>query len=81
MEKEDLKLIQEYRETDLALNSLYEEHLSLENELKKINRKHVLSPHEDLRKKELQKKKLKGRDELEQLLNSYRKKQETHDTN
>lgn len=74
MEKEDLKLIQEHRETDLALNSLYEEHLSLENELKKINKKVVLSPREDLRKKELQKKKLKGRDELEQLLNRYRKK-------
>ena len=74
MEQGDLKLIEKYSVNDNVLNGLYQEHLDFERELEKYNSKPYLTPAEELERKNLQKKKLIGRDRIEQILREYRKK-------
>jgi hypothetical protein len=72
MEQRDLELIQKHIITDHQLRKLYEEHLDLENRLEAINQMAYLTPEEELKKKNLKKVKLKGRDEIERILRKYR---------
>ncbi len=74
MEQGDLKLIEKYGVNDNVLNGLYQEHLDFERKLEKYNSKPYLTPTEELERKNLQKKKLIGRDRIEQILREYRKK-------
>lgn len=73
MEKPDLELIEQYRKTNSRLNQLYQEHVELERLLEKLNNKRALSPRDEAERHELQKKKLIGRDKIEQILIKYRK--------
>ena len=73
MEDRDLQLIQKYREKDDMLSKLYEEHVDYERELEKFNNKPFLSADEEMERKTLQKKKLRGRDHIELILSKYRK--------
>ena len=73
MDKFDIELIEQYRKTDSRLNQLFQEHLELERLLEKINNKRALSPREEGERRDLQKKKLIGRDKIEQILIKYRK--------
>jgi len=72
VEKTDLQLIEKNSEQDPDLAKLYKEHVKLERALDKINNKRYLSPKEDDKRRELQKMKLKGRDEIEKILSRYR---------
>lgn len=72
MERKDLEIIEKYQGADEALTRLYTEHLEFEKLLEKFNSKPFLTPADELEKKEIQKKKLKGKDELENLLQKYR---------
>ena len=72
MEHRDLELIKKYMMNDNQLRRLYEEHIDLENRLDAINRKGYLTPDEELKKKNLKKVKLKGKDEIERILRKYR---------
>lgn len=72
MDPRDLELIQRHAGEDKALEVLYKEHISYEKQLSKIDNKLFLSPQEELQRKELQKKKLVGKDRLEALLKRYR---------
>ncbi|MBI2343614.1 MAG: YdcH family protein [Deltaproteobacteria bacterium] len=72
MEKTDLELIARYKGEDGELASLWEEHLAFERQLEKLERKPFLSPEEQLERNELKKRKLAGRDQIEQRLDKYR---------
>jgi len=72
MDPRDLDVIQRHVGEDEALEVLYKEHISYEKQLAKLASKLFLSPQEELQKKELQKKKLIGKDRLEALLKKYR---------
>ena len=73
MEERDLELIKKYREQDEMLSKLYEEHVDFERQLEDYNNRSYLSPHEEIERKTIQKKKLMGRDQIEAILSRYRK--------
>lgn len=74
MEHHDLELIQSVANNDRALATLYKEHVSYEKQLAKLDNKLFLTPAEEVLRKELQKKKLVGKDRIENLLKKYRNK-------
>lgn len=73
MEQRDIELIKRYSIGNKVLESLYHEHQEFERQLEKYNNKPYLTPGEELERKTLQKKKLKGRDLIEGILREYRK--------
>ncbi len=75
MEKRDLDLIAAWQEQDPELNRLWQEHLEFEEQLESFNKRVYLSPTEELERKTLQKKKLKGRDQLERILAKLRQQE------
>lgn len=74
METQDLQLIKTYLPEDKELATLYEEHVSFERRLAKLDNKLFLTPEEECVRKDLQKKKLLGKDRMEGLLKKYRRK-------
>jgi len=72
MEKQDLDLIAEWKEKDSELKRLWQEHLEFEDQLEAFNRRVYLSASEQTERKILQKKKLKGRDQIERILSRLR---------
>jgi uncharacterized protein YdcH (DUF465 family) len=72
MEKKDEELIQTLIPHDPELKQYYEEHLLLEAQLAEFNRKVYLTPEQDLEKKQLQKRKLSGKDRIMQILEKHR---------
>ena len=72
MEKKDEELIQTLIPHDPELKQYYEEHLLLEAQLAEFNRKVYLTPEQDLEKKQLQKRKLHGKDRIMQILEKHR---------
>jgi len=72
MEKKDEELIQTLIAHDPELKQYYEEHLQLETQLAELNRKVYLTPEQDLEKKQLQKRKLNGKDHIMQILEKHR---------
>lgn len=78
MERKDLDLIKRFEKKDSNLAGLYKEHIDYEKRLAKLDNKLFLSPEEELLRKELQKKKLKGKDLIEEILGRYRKAQKSN---
>lgn len=74
MEERDIELIQAHAIENEALKFLYEEHLDFERQLEKYNNKPALTPAEEVERKNIQKKKLLGRDKIELILENYRRK-------
>ena len=72
MEKKDEELIQALIPHDPELKQYYEEHVLLEAQLAELNRKVYLTPEQDLEKKQLQKRKLNGKDRIMQILEKHR---------
>ena len=72
MEQKDLEIIEKYSSSDRSLSKLYEEHLEYERQLEEYNNKSYLTPSDEIERKAIQKKKLKGKDELEEILIKYR---------
>ncbi|HAD03372.1 MAG: DUF465 domain-containing protein [Desulfuromonadales bacterium GWD2_61_12] len=72
MEESDKATIQRLADQNPRFRLLYEEHLLLEKELKQYNDKTFLSPAEELEKKKIQKMKLAGKDEMDQILRARR---------
>jgi uncharacterized protein len=72
MEKRDLDLIEQWKEKDPILNKLWTEHLEFEEQLEAFNKRVYLTPTEEAERKTLQKKKLKGRDQIERILAKLR---------
>ena len=73
MEQRDLDLIIKWKDREPELKTLWEEHLEFEEQLASFNKRPYLSPTEEMERKMLQKKKLKGRDQIERILVKLRK--------
>ncbi len=74
MEQGDLELIERWKETEPDLRRLWEEHLEYEEQLDAFNKRVYLTPTEQMERKTLQKKKLKGRDQIERILAQLRQR-------
>ena len=72
MEKKDEELIQSLLDRDAELKQYYDEHLALEQQLAEFNRKLYMTPEQEIEKKELQKRKLSGKDRIMQILDKHR---------
>ena len=78
METQDIDLIQTASRKDKLLATLYKEHLDYERRLAKLDNKLFLTPEEEVVRKELQKKKLVGKDKIEDILRKYPGDQKSH---
>jgi uncharacterized protein YdcH (DUF465 family) len=72
MEERDQELVRELWDNNPRFRKLYEEHQLLEKELDNLSEKSYLSPDEEIEKKKMQKLKLAGKDEMEQILSAHR---------
>ncbi|QJB57848.1 DUF465 domain-containing protein [Pseudodesulfovibrio sp. zrk46] len=72
MESKDLELITKYEGEDAELKALWDQHVVYEKMLEKLESKSYLSPTETQEVKELKKKKLAGKTQLQTLLDKYR---------
>ncbi|HPS94593.1 MAG: DUF465 domain-containing protein [Syntrophaceae bacterium] len=72
MEDTDLQLIRKLIPKDKELKRLWDEHLEYEEKLDQFNKRRYLSTEEEIRRKELQKLKLQGKDLIEEILRRYR---------
>lgn len=72
MEQRDLDLIEQWKEKDPELKRLWQEHLEFEEQLLSFNKRVYLSASEQTERKVIQKKKLKGRDQIERILTRIR---------
>ena len=72
MEENDLQLIRKLIAKNRELKELWDEHLDYEQKLEQLNRRRYLSTEEEIKRKELQKLKLKGKDRIAEILRDYR---------
>lgn len=72
MEARDLDLIKQHEAEDPQLKALWDQHMVYEKMLDKLESKNYLSPTELQEVKELKKKKLAGKTQLQGLLDKYR---------
>jgi len=72
MEKKEEELIRALIANDSELRRYYEEHLELERLLAEFNRKAYLTAEQALEKKQLQKRKLNGKDRIMEILEKHR---------
>jgi uncharacterized protein YdcH (DUF465 family) len=72
MEKKDEELIRALIPQHEELRQYYEEHLELERQLEEYNRRLYLTPEQDYERKELQKRKLQGKDRIMEILQKHR---------
>lgn len=72
MEENDLLLIRRLIPKNKELKSLWDEHLEYEEKLDQLNKRRYLSTEEELRRRELQKLKLKGKDKIAEILRTHR---------
>jgi len=69
--KDRTHTIQELIRTNFEFKQLYKEHESLEKKLDELSKVKFVSINDEKTKKELQKKKLVGRDRMEQILRQH----------
>ncbi|MBN1662270.1 MAG: DUF465 domain-containing protein [Deltaproteobacteria bacterium] len=73
MEEAEESLIQQHIQQDEELKRYWEDHRKLEAELEDFNKRIYLTPEEEMEKKNLQKKKLLGKEKIYKILEKYRK--------
>ena len=72
MEKYDEELISQWIGKDSELRKYVEEHRDFERKLEELDGKAFLTTEEETEKKKLKKLKLRGKDQIETILNKYR---------
>ena len=72
MEERDLQLIRQLILNNAILKKLWEEHLAYETKLEEFNKKRYLSAEDEMRRREIQKLKLVGKDQIEEVLRKHR---------
>lgn len=72
MEKKEERLIERYMDHDDELRRYVEEHRRYEAAIAEMNSKVYLTPQEEVEKKNLQKKKLAGKERIFEILSKYR---------
>ena len=60
------------RQSSSEFRQLEESHHRLDTELAELQKRHVLTPHEELQKKQIQKEKLAKKDKMAELMRLYR---------
>ena len=73
MEEKDLQLINRLIPENPELKKLWEEHLEYKVKLEEFNKKKYLSAEDELKRKDIQKLKLSGKDQIEDILRRHRK--------
>ena len=73
MEERDLKIVEQYGESDPELKALWEEHMLYERQLAKFEGRAYLTPAEESEVKMLKKQKLEGKTKLAAALDKYKK--------
>jgi len=63
------------RASNLEFRQLEEAHHRLDAELAELQRRHVLTPQEEVLKKQIQKEKLAKKDKMAELIHQYREEQ------
>ena len=69
------RIIDQLRASSLEFRQLEESHHRLDAELAELQKRHVLTPQEELLKKQIQKEKLAKKDKMAELIRLYRKEQ------
>ncbi len=72
MEQRDLVLIEQWKGRHPELKRLWDEHLEFEEQLDRFNKRLYLSTSEEMERKTIQKKKLKGKTQIEMILRQLR---------
>ncbi len=72
MEDNDLQLIRKLIPKNKELKALWDEHLEYEEKLDQLNKRRYLSTEEEMKRKELQKLKLRGKDRIAEILRESR---------
>jgi len=72
MEEADELLIKKYIHQDDELRKYVEDHEKLEADLENFNKRIYLTAEEEIEKKNLQKKKLRGKEQIYRILARYR---------
>ncbi len=67
-------IAEQLRATSIEYRELEEAHHRLDAELNELQRRHVLTPAEEIQKKQLQKEKLSKKDQMAELIRRYRDK-------
>lgn len=65
-------LVEQLCNENPRFRKLYEEHLLLEKQLDEIDQKTIRTPEEEMERKKVQKLKLAGKDEMEDILRNLR---------
>lgn len=65
-------IMEQLRHTNTEFRELEESHHRLDLELNELQRRHVLTPHEEIEKKRIQKEKLVKKDKLAEIVRLYR---------
>ena len=65
-------IVERLRQTSAEFRELEESHHRLDLELTELQKRHVLTPTEELTKKQLQKEKLAKKDKMAELIRVYR---------
>lgn len=72
MDRSDLELINRIAVENSELRRLWEEHLAFEKQIDELGRKSFLTVSEEMELRDIKKRKLAGRDRIEQILAAYR---------
>lgn len=72
MEENDLQLIRKLIPKNKELKVLWDEHLGYEEKLEQLNKRRYLSTEEEMKRKEIQKLKLRGKDRIAEILRDHR---------
>jgi len=72
MEEADELLIKKYIHQDEELRNYVEDHEKLEADIENYNKRIYLTAEEEIEKKNLQKRKLRGKEQIYRILHKYR---------
>jgi uncharacterized protein YdcH (DUF465 family) len=75
MEEADELLIKKYIHQDEELRNYVEDHEKLEADIENYNKRIYLTAEEEIEKKNLQKRKLRGKEQIYRILHKYRDEQ------
>ncbi len=70
----DGAIAEQLRATSIEFRQLEEAHHRLDHELNELQRRHVLTPAEELLKKQIQKEKLAKKDQMADLIRRFRER-------
>jgi uncharacterized protein YdcH (DUF465 family) len=74
MKENEGALIKKLMAEDEEFRKLSEEHIEFEKQLDQFNNRSHLTPAEEMERKKIQKMKLAGKDRMEMIISSHRKK-------